>query len=125
MPGGVTEAVRMLDAAVDYLNGPLAGDLPAGAHGEALAALGRVSAKLAAARAGLLSRFDATRGHDADGYGNSAAWLAAMTGITRKAANAEVRRMRQARPDPGIAPAPGGGEGGEGRAHPPGRGRRA
>jgi hypothetical protein len=100
----------MLDAALDYINGPLSGDLPAGAHGEALAALAKVSAKLAAARAGLLSRFDATRGHDGDGYGSSAAWLAAMTGVTRKAANADVRRMRQARRHPVIAAAQARGE---------------
>jgi hypothetical protein len=100
----------MLDAAADYLNGPLAGDLPAGVHGEALAALAKVSAKLAAARAQLLSRFDATRGHDGDGYGSSAAWLAAMTGVTRKAANADVRRMRQLRRHPVIAAAQARGE---------------
>jgi len=109
-PGGVTEALHMLDSALDYLNGPLTAELPAGAHGEALAALGRVSAKLAAARAQLLSRFDATRGHDADGYGSSAAWLAAMTGVTRKAANADVRRMRQLRRHPAIAQAQARGE---------------
>jgi hypothetical protein len=109
-PAGVTEALRMLDAALDYINGPLTGDLPAGAHGEALAALGRITAKLGAARAGLLSRFDATRGHDADGYGSSAAWLAAMTGVTRKAANADVRRMRQLRRHPVIAQAQARGE---------------
>ncbi len=99
--GGAADAGRGLD----YLNGPLAGDLPAGAHGEALAALGRVSAKLAAARAQLLSRFDATRGHDADGYGSPAAWLAAMNRVTRKAANADVRQMRQMRRHPVIAQA--------------------
>jgi hypothetical protein len=105
MPGGVMEALRILDAALDYINDPLTGELPASVHGEALAALGRVNAKLAAARAGLLSRFDATRGHDADGYGSSAAWLAAMNRVTRKAANADVRRMRQLRRHPVIADA--------------------
>src|SRR5260370_24352354 len=87
--GDVPEALRMLDAALDYLNGPLTGDLPAGAHGEALAALGRVSGKLAAARAQVLSRFDATRGHDADGYGSSRSLLAAHTRGPHKAAGTE------------------------------------
>src|SRR5258708_4618686 len=109
-PAGVMEALRMLDATLDHINGPLAGELPAGAHGGALAALGRISAKLPAARAQLLSRFDATRGHDADGYGSPAAWLAAMTGVTRKAANADVRRMRQLRRHPVIAQAQARGE---------------
>jgi hypothetical protein len=60
-PRDTTEALRMLDGALDYLNGPLSGDLPAGASGEALLALGRAGAKLAAARAHILSRFDAAR----------------------------------------------------------------
>jgi len=97
LPGDAAEALRMLDAALDYLNGPLSGELPAGAHGEALLTLGQVSAKLAAARARVLSRFDASRGYGADGYGSSRSWLAARAGVTQKAAGAEVRRMRQMR----------------------------
>src|SRR5438552_7544596 len=110
LPGNAAEALRMLDAALDYINGPLSGELPAGEHAEALAALGRVSGKLGAARSRLLARFDATRGHDAEGYGSSAAWLTAMTGVTRKAANADVRRMRQLRRHPVIAQAQARGE---------------
>ena len=70
-----------------------------------LESLGTLSAKLAAARAAALSRFDATRGHNSDGYGSSAAWLAAKGRVTRKAASAEVRRMRQFRAHPVIAAA--------------------
>jgi hypothetical protein len=109
-PGSVREALRMLDGALDYLNGPLSGDLPAGSHGEALAALGRASAKLAAAKAQFLSRFDATRGYQADGYSSSRAWLAANTQCTSKAAGTEVRRMRQLRKHPVIAAAQARGE---------------
>jgi hypothetical protein len=32
-PGTMSGALRMLDAALDYLNGPLTGELPAGAQG--------------------------------------------------------------------------------------------
>ena len=53
----------------------------------------------------MLARFDATRGHDGDGYGSSATWLAAKGRTTRRAANAEVRRMRQFRAHPVIAAA--------------------
>ena len=70
-----------------------------------LEALGGLSGKLAAARAAVLARFDAARGHDGDGYGSSAAWLAAKGRTTRKAANAEVRRMRQFRAHPVVAAA--------------------
>jgi hypothetical protein len=68
-----------------------------------LQALGGISAKFAAARAAILARFDAERGHDADGYGSSASWLAAKTRTTRKAANAQVRQMRQFSAHPQIA----------------------
>ena len=105
----------MMDAALDFLNGdflngPGGGGLDsaglAGADlGGVLASLGMLSGKLAAARAAVLSRFDAARGHDADGYGSSASWLAAKGRTTRQAAGAEVRRMRQFRAHPVIAAA--------------------
>jgi hypothetical protein len=50
LPGNAPEALRMLESALDYLNGPLTGELPAGARGEALVALGGASARLGAAR---------------------------------------------------------------------------
>jgi hypothetical protein len=104
-PRDAAEALRMLEAALDYLNGPLTGELPQGAHGEALLALGRASAKLAAVKAQVLSRFDATRGYEADGYGSARSWLAASARVTPKAAGTEVRRMRQLRRHPVIASA--------------------
>ena len=105
----------MMGAALDFLNGDfLAGPggsgldsagLEAADLGGVLESLGGLSAKLAAARSAVLSRFDAARGHDGDGYGSSAAWLAAKGRTTRRAANAEVRRMRQFRAHPHIAAA--------------------
>ncbi|MCW2933807.1 MAG: endonuclease [Actinomycetia bacterium] len=105
----------MMNAALDYLNrdflaGPGGTGLDsaglAGADlGGVLESLGVLSAKFAAARSAILARFDAARGHDADGYGSSAAWLAAKGRTTRRAANAEVRRMRQFRAHPVIAAA--------------------
>ena len=73
--------------------------------GSVLESLGGLSGKLTAARVAVLARFHAARGHDGDGYGSSAAWLAARGRTTRKAANAEVRRMRQYRAHPLIAAA--------------------
>jgi len=110
VPGSALKALRMLDSALDYLNGPLTGELPAAAYGETLVTLARVSAKLAAAKAQVLSRFDACRGHDADGYGSSRSWLAANTRCTPKAAGVEVRRMRQLRRHPVLAAAQARGE---------------
>ena len=65
--GSAADAVRVAGAAVDYLNsGPVAG-LSGPACGELLVALGEVQGKLSAAYAGVLRRFDAANGHDADG----------------------------------------------------------
>jgi hypothetical protein len=106
VPGGVAEALRNISTALDHLNGPAGvAVLEAAGQGDVLAALAQVTAKLAAARAAALSRFDAGRGHDADGYGSSASWLAARNRVTRKAAAADVRRMRQLRRHPRIAEA--------------------
>jgi len=91
---GPADAVRVAAAALDYLNGACAA-LDGGACGDLLTGLGVVRAKLAAADAGVLRRFDACGAHDADGYGSSAAWLAARAGMTRKAARAAVRQMRR------------------------------
>ena len=60
-----------------------------------LIALGEIQAKLAAAYAGFLRRFDAAGAHNADGYGSSSAWLAARAQLTRNDARSAVRRMHQ------------------------------
>ena len=108
-PGSVAEALRTAVACLDYLI-PVAPELPAAACGEALTALGEVRSKLAAASAVLLRRFDALDGHDADGYGSSSAWLAAMTKMTRKDARAAVKRMRTLGERPHLADALGAGD---------------
>jgi Domain of unknown function (DUF222) len=88
------EALAVAGAAMDYLNSAVAG-LDGSACGDLLIALGQVQAKLTAAHAGLLRRFDAADAHDADGYGSSSAWLAARVGMPKQAARAAVRQMRQ------------------------------
>ena len=88
------QALAVAGAAADYLNAAVA-DLDGPACGELLIALGQVQAKLTAAHAGLLRRFDAADAHDADGYGSSSSWLAAKAGMPKKAARAAVRQMRQ------------------------------
>ncbi len=94
-PGSVAEALRMANASLDYLNGPAAGELDAASCGAVLKSLGEIQAKFTAAHAAVLARFDAANAHDADGYGTSATWLAAMTQMTRQDARAAVRQMRQ------------------------------
>src|SRR6516164_2860703 len=95
VPGSVAEALHMAHASMDYLNSPAAADPPATACGQALTALGEIHAKFTAARVALLRRFDALDGHDGDGYGTSAAWLAAMAKMAKKDAKAAVGQMRR------------------------------
>src|ERR1700689_992440 len=68
--------------------------LAAPAGGEALEQLGAITSLLGAAQNGLLRRFDADDGHDADGYASSATWLAARNHLGRKDAKAAVRQRR-------------------------------
>src|SRR5580693_6758472 len=91
---GVADALRMMNAGLDYLNGPGAGELDAAACGSVLRSLGAIEAKFTAAHAAVLARFDAADAHDCDGYGTSAAWLAAMADMTPPDAKVKVRRMR-------------------------------
>ena len=76
---GVTDALRMMNAGLDYLNGPGAADLDPAACGLVLRSLGEIEAKFTAAHASVLARFDAADAHGSDGCGTSAAWLMAMT----------------------------------------------
>ncbi len=92
---GAADALRMASAALDYLNSGSVANLDAAACGDLLIALGEIQAKLTAAHAGFLRRFDTASAHDADGYGSSSAWLAAKAGMSKKAARASVRQMRQ------------------------------
>ena len=54
VPDSIAEALRMAHASMDYLNSPVAADLPAAACGQALTALGQLQAKVTAAHAALL-----------------------------------------------------------------------
>ena len=101
----VADALRMMNGGLDYLNGPGAVELDAAACGSVLRSLAAVQAKFTAAHALVLARFDAADAHDADGYGNSAAWLMAMTDMTRQDARVEMRQMRLLRDHPEMAAA--------------------
>jgi hypothetical protein len=104
------DALRIADAAMDFLNSPAVADLDEAACGELLIGLGEIQAKLTAAHARFLRRFDAADAHDADGYGSSSAWLSAKGGMSKGAARASVRRMRQLGERPLLGAALAGGE---------------
>jgi hypothetical protein len=101
-PASVGQALAVMDAALDYLNGPEEADLDAAALAGVLQAMCGLSSKFTAARAAILARFDAAGAHDTDGYGSSAAWLTARGGMTRRAASAQVRQSRQLRDHPEL-----------------------
>jgi hypothetical protein len=102
-PGSVSEALGMMGAGLDYLNGPAGQDLDTAALGGVLETLAGIGSKYAAARIAVLSRFDAHDCHDADGYATSAAWLAGRAKTERKAARAQVKQMRQLNAHPVLA----------------------
>src|SRR5215469_6502873 len=104
-PGSVAEALSMAHASMDYLNSPVAAELHAAACGPVLTALGGLQAKVTAAHAAFLRRFDAADAHDADGYGTYSAWLAAMAKLAPRDAKAAVRRMRRLGQRPHLADA--------------------
>jgi len=97
-PGGgfasVADALRVGRALAGYLNSATTADLDGPARGEALEQLGAITSLLGAAQNGLLRRFDADGGHDADGYASSASWLAAKNRLGWKDAKAAVRQTR-------------------------------
>jgi hypothetical protein len=101
-PATVTEALRMADIALEYLNSPAGDELETAALGEVLTALGDLQGKLAAAQVTFLRRFDAADAHAADGYGSSSAWLTAKGRMTRQDALAIVRQMRRFSQRPGL-----------------------
>ena len=92
--GSVADALRVGRALGAYLNSPAAAGLDGPARGQALEQLGVITSLLGAASNGILRRFDADDGHDADGYATSPAWLAAKNHLGRKDAKAAVRQMR-------------------------------
>jgi Domain of unknown function (DUF222) len=92
---GASQALTTAGAALDYLNSAAVAGPDGAACGETLIALGEIQAKLTAAHAAFLRRFDAADAHDADGYGSTSAWLAAKAQLTRKDARAAVREMRR------------------------------
>jgi hypothetical protein len=107
-PGGYAEALAMLASGLDYLNGAAAGgEIAEPALGEVLLGLEAVGARHAAARALVLSRFDAADCHDSNGYQNSSSWLRDKAGMTGPAARKYVKQMRTLRSRPRIAEAMG------------------
>jgi Domain of unknown function (DUF222)/HNH endonuclease len=102
VPGSVSDALAMLDRALDYLNTADVASLPVDTQAQALRSLETAEAKHTTARAALLSAFSAGGGPEADGHGAARVWLRWQTRITRGAAAGAVAWMRRLAAHPVI-----------------------
>jgi hypothetical protein len=96
-PASAGEALAMMEAGLDYLNGADTASMGAAAQGELLKGLERAESKHAAARVNVLAAFAAGRGFEADGQYSARAWLIGQTRITRGAAGGAVGWLKRAR----------------------------
>lgn len=74
-PSSVTEALTMLDRALDHLAALAAASLPTSAQAEVLLALERAAAKHTATRGRVLAAFGAQAGYEDDGHRSARTWL--------------------------------------------------
>jgi Domain of unknown function (DUF222) len=109
-PASVTEALVMLDRALDCLTAADAGALPAGVQAEALRGLERAQSKHTAARAQILTAFAAQGGFGEDGHGSARTWLKWQARVTTGAAAGAVGWMRRLARHPVISAALAAGE---------------
>ena len=104
-PANVTEALAMLDRALDHLNATDAASLPATIQAETLRRLERAQAKHTAARARVLAAFAGQAAFEDDGHGSARAWLRWQTRVTPGAAAGAVGWVRRLAAHPVIADA--------------------
>ena len=105
MPASTGQALAMVRAGLGYLAGCDAGSLGTAAQAAALTGLEAAEAQHTAARATILSAFTAQHGYEADGQYGAAAWLRAITRVTRAAAGAATGWARRLAAHPVIAAA--------------------
>jgi hypothetical protein len=104
-PASVTEALAMLDRALDHLNAADAASLPAAAQADVLRGLERAEAKHTAARAQVLAAFAGQAAYEDDGQGSARTWLKWQTRVTAAAASGAVGWVRRLAAHPVIADA--------------------
>jgi uncharacterized protein DUF222 len=102
-PASVTEALAMLDHALDHLAAADTASLPGDIQAEALRALERAQSKHTVARARILAAFTSQATFEDDGHGSARTWLKWQTRITTGAAAGAVGWMRRLSTHPVIA----------------------
>ena len=104
-PASTGQALAMVRAGLGYLAGCDAASLGTAAQAAALTGLEAAEAQHTAARARILAAFTGQHGYEADGQYGAAAWLRAITRITRGAAGAATGWARRLAAHPVIAAA--------------------
>ena len=104
-PSSVTEALGMLDRALDHLTAADTASLPTAVQAEALRVLERAGAKHTAARARVLGVFAGQAAYEDDAHGSARAWLAWQTRVTNGAAAGAVGWVRRIADHPAIGAA--------------------
>src|SRR5690349_4277671 len=102
-PASVTEALAMLDHALDHLAVADTASLPGDIQAEALRALERAQSKHTVARARILAAFTSQATFEDDGHGSARTWLKWQTRITTGAAAGAVGWTRRLSAHPVIA----------------------
>ena len=104
-PADTGQALAMVRAGLGYLARCDAGSLATEAQAAALTGLEAAEAQHTAARAKILAAFTAQHGYEADGQYGAAAWLRAITRVTKGAAAAATGWARRLGGHPAVAAA--------------------
>ena len=105
----MADAVRMVVDALYWLARADVASVPVAVQADCLRELERAASVHTAARAAVLSAFDAAAGYEDDGQRSPRTWLRWQTQITGGAASASVEWMRRLRAHPAVAEALAGG----------------
>ena len=104
-PASTGQALAMVRAGLGYLAGCDAASLGTAGQAAALTGLEAAEAQHTAARAKILAAFTGQHGYEADGQYGAAAWLRAITRVTRAAAGAATGWARRLAGHPAVAAA--------------------
>jgi hypothetical protein len=104
-PATVAEAVEMAEAGLAHLATADLASLPTAQQADCLRALERMESRHTAARAGVLSAFNAQCGYQDDGHGSARTWLKWQTRVTGGAAAGAIGWMHRRAAHPAVGDA--------------------